>query len=242
MCWLCSSGKDLGRIGVRVTDIVRFSIRVVNRLFHLTNCSRWQTRPNCIVIVYEKASVTKRFCASVESMGCWVSATRTCHCRCSESTYIGRLLSSWRDSSPYLNRTSTTRTEGPQEGNAPIDCERSGSITTACLPEGMKSGRETSLARVCSVMLAYLTSRANDAVKPGLRFERTSTAHTQTILRTWGAFSRPPMPIYAVGITQVPSVNTPTIRRLLRVDAGLSLANLCVYASFYATYKINPSP
>ena len=41
MCWLCSSGKDLGRIGVRVTDIVRFSspIRVVNRLFHLTNCS-----------------------------------------------------------------------------------------------------------------------------------------------------------------------------------------------------------
>ena len=33
------------------------------------------------------------------------------------------------------------------------------------------------------------------------------------------------MPIYAVGIAQVPSVNTPTIRRLLRVDAGLSLAN-----------------
>ena len=55
--------------------------------------------------------------------------------------------------------------------------------------------------------------------------ERKSTAHTQTILRTWGAFSRPPMPIYAVGIAQVPSVNTPTRRRLLRMDAGLSSAN-----------------
>ena len=59
----------------------------------------------------------------------------------------------------------------------------------------------------------------------GLHFERKSTAYTQTILRNWGAFSRPPMPIYAVGIAQVPSVNTPTIRRLLREDAGLSLAN-----------------
>ena len=63
------------------------------------------------------------------------------------------------------------------------------------------------------------------SVKPGLLFERKSTAHTQNILRTWGAFSRPPMPIYAVGIAQVPSVNTPTIRRLLRVDAGLSLVS-----------------
>ena len=62
-------------------------------------------------------------------------------------------------------------------------------------------------------------------LKPGLHFERKSTAYTQTIVRTWGAFSRPPMPIYAVGIAQVPSINTPTIRRLLRVDAGLSLAN-----------------
>ena len=64
-------------------------------------------------------------------------------------------------------------------------------------------------------------------IKPGLHFERKSTAHTQTILRTRGAFSRPPMPIYAVGIAQVPSVNTytPTIRRLLRVNAGLSLAS-----------------
>ena len=67
------------------------------------------------------------------------------------------------------------------------------------------------------MFLAYL--------KPGLHFERKSTEHTQTILRTWGAFYRPPMPIYAVGIAQAPSVNTPTIRRLLRVDAGLSLAN-----------------
>ena len=65
----------------------------------------------------------------------------------------------------------------------------------------------------------------NCRLKPGLHFECKSTAYTQTILRTWGAFSRPPMPIYAVGIAQVPSVNTPTIRRLLRVDAGLSLAN-----------------
>ena len=62
-------------------------------------------------------------------------------------------------------------------------------------------------------------------IKPGLHFERKFTAHTQTILRTWGAFSRPPMPIYAVWIAQVPSVNTRTIRRLLRVDAGLSLVN-----------------
>ena len=62
-------------------------------------------------------------------------------------------------------------------------------------------------------------------LKPGLHFKRISTAYTQTILRTWGAFSRPPMPIYAVGMAQMPSVNTPTIRRLLRVDAGLSLAN-----------------
>ena len=38
-------------------------------------------------------------------------------------------------------------------------------------------------------------------------------------------FSATNMPIYAVGIAQVPSVNTPTIRRLLRVDAGLSMVN-----------------
>ena len=35
-------------------------------------------------------------------------------------------------------------------------------------------------------------------IKPGLYFERKSTPCTQTILRTWGAYSRPPMPIYAV--------------------------------------------
>ena len=68
-------------------------------------------------------------------------------------------------------------------------------------------------------------SKSIGSLKPGLHFERKSTAYTQTILHTWGAFSRLPMPIYAVGIAQVPSVNTPTIRRLLRVDAGLSLAN-----------------
>ena len=62
-------------------------------------------------------------------------------------------------------------------------------------------------------------------LKPGLYFERKSTPYTQTILRTWGVYSRPPMPIYAVGIAQMPSINTPTIRRLLRVDAGLSLVN-----------------
>ena len=58
-----------------------------------------------------------------------------------------------------------------------------------------------------------------------LRTQIYGAESTQTILRTWGAFSRPPMPIYAVGIAQVPSVNTTTIRRLLRVDAGLSLVN-----------------
>ena len=77
---------------------------------------------------------------------------------------------------------------------------------------------------VC-VYAVDLRSKYNPGFKPGLHFERESTAHTQNILRTWGAFSRPPMPIYAVGIAQVPSVNTPTIRRLFRVDAGLSLVN-----------------
>ena len=52
--------------------------------------------------------------------------------------------------------------------------------------------------------------------KPGLYFERKFTPYTQTILRTWGAYSRPPMPIYAVVIAQISSINTPTIRRLLR--------------------------
>ena len=61
--------------------------------------------------------------------------------------------------------------------------------------------------------------------KSGLHFKCKSTAYTQPILRIWGAFSRPPMPIYAVGIAQVPSIDTPTIRRPGDEDAGLSLAN-----------------
>ena len=80
---------------------------------------------------------------------------------------------------------------------------------------------QTNYCDTCrGVMDAYVA-----CVKQGLHYERKSTAYTQTIFRTWGAFSRPPMPIYAVGIAQVPSINTPTIRRLLRVDAGLLLAN-----------------
>ena len=55
---------------------------------------------------------------------------------------------------------------------------------------------------VCTLSIESIACPAN--------VERKSTAHTQTILRTWGAFSRPPMPIYAVGIAQAPSVNTPT--------------------------------
>ena len=51
--------------------------------------------------------------------------------------------------------------------------------------------------------------RDSDPKKPGLYFERKSTPYTQTILRTWGAYSRPPMPIYAVVIAQMASINTP---------------------------------
>ena len=67
------------------------------------------------------------------------------------------------------------------------------------------------------------------------------------------------MPIYAVVIAQMPSINTPTIRRLLRwplptfwssadletwmLDCHWLIArDLCVYACFYAAYQINPSP
>ena len=71
--------------------------------------------------------------------------------------------------------------------------------------------REFVYIAVCSIYWNWVYIFA--CLKPGLHFERKSTAYTQT------------MPIYAVGIAQVPSVNTPTIRRLLRVDAGLSLAN-----------------
>ena len=83
---------------------------------------------------------------------------------------------------------------------------------------------EIKIAILGDTLVIRCVGRYN-VLKPDLHFERKSTAYTQTILRTWGAFSRPPMPICAVGIAQVPSVNTPTIRRLLRVDAGLSLAN-----------------
>ena len=64
-----------------------------------------------------------------------------------------------------------------------------------------------------------------EVIKPGLYFEHKSMPYSQTILHTWGASSRPPMPIYAVGIAQVPSIHTPTIRRPGYVDAGLSLGN-----------------
>ena len=61
--------------------------------------------------------------------------------------------------------------------------------------------------------------------KAGLILRTQIYGDTQTILSTRGAFSRPPMSIYAVGIAQVPSIDTPTIRRPGEVDAGLSLAN-----------------
>ena len=67
----------------------------------------------------------------------------------------------------------------------------------------------------CSPNLAEIKKNARANVNPGLYFERKSTPYTQTILRTWGAYSRPPMPIYAVVIAQMASINTPTTRRLL---------------------------
>ena len=96
-------------------------------------------------------------------------------------------------------------------------------------------------------------------LKPGLYFESKSTPYTHTILRTWGTYSRAPMPIYAAVIAQMPSINTPTIRQLLRgpfpafwSSADLEtwmlncqwqiIRDLCVHAGLYATYKINPSP
>ena len=73
-------------------------------------------------------------------------------------------------------------------------------------------------------------------LKPGLHFERKSTAYTQTILRTWGTFSRPPMPIYAVGIAQVPSVTLLlqyAVFYAWMLDCHWLIArNLCVYAGF----------
>ena len=43
--------------------------------------------------------------------------------------------------------------------------------------------------------------------KPGVYFERKSKPYTQTILHAWGAYSRPPMPIYAVVIAQMASID-----------------------------------
>ena len=95
----------------------------------------------------------------------------------------------------------------------------------------------------------------NISLKPGLYCERKSTPYTQTILHTWGAYSLPPMTIYAVVIAQMPSINTPTICRLLlwplpafwssadletwMLDCHWLIARaLWVYAGFYAAYQI----
>ena len=67
-----------------------------------------------------------------------------------------------------------------------------------------------------TVTFSSHTNSVHCTIKPGLYFERKSTPYTQTILRTWSAYSRPPMPIYAAVIAQMPSINTPTTRRLLR--------------------------
>ena len=82
-------------------------------------------------------------------------------------------------------------------------------------------------------------------LKPGVYIERKSTPYTQTIVRTWGAYSRPPRPTYTVVTAHRPIINTPTIRRLYAwmLDCHWLIArDLCVYAGFYATYNINPSP
>ena len=109
------------------------------------------------------------------------------------------------------------------------------------------------------IQIIFVTWCVSYILKPGLYFERKSTPYTRTILRTWGAYSRPPMPINAVMIEQMPSINTPTTRRLLRwplpafwrsadlemwmLDCHWLIArDLCVYACFYAAYNINPSP
>ena len=65
-----------------------------------------------------------------------------------------------------------------------------------------------------------VTPGASRETKTGfiLRTQATWSVYyeTPTMLRAWGAYSRPPMPIYAVVITQMPNINTPTIGRLLR--------------------------
>ena len=119
------------------------------------------------------------------------------------------------------NTHSVTKTEISVFGRQALDAERR---------------RSPSLAEKVLILTAALS-------RVYKYYECKSTAYTQTILRTWGAFSRPPMPIYAVGIAQVPSINTPTIRRPGDVDCHwLIVRDLCVYAGFYAEYKINPSP
>ena len=67
-------------------------------------------------------------------------------------------------------------------------------------------------------MNRYMERISLTHMQPGLYFERKSMPYTQTILRTWGAYSRPPMPIYAVVIAQMASINTPATvpRRLFR--------------------------
>ena len=55
-----------------------------------------------------------------------------------------------------------------------------------------------------------------DTIKPGLYFESKSMPYVRgTILRMWCTYSRPTMPIYAVVIVQMPSINTltPTFTR-----------------------------
>ena len=83
-------------------------------------------------------------------------------------------------------------------------------------------------------------------VKPGLHFERKSTAHTQTILRTWGAFFSATNADLRrrdrSGAECKHSYNMPYFYAWMLDCHWLIASNLCAYASFYATYKINPSP
>ena len=79
------------------------------------------------------------------------------------------------------------------------------------------------------------------------------TSNTQTILRTWGMFSRSPMPIYAVGIAQMPILNTRTIhvglhtrRDLRRSINAITLRFLrrfvcAVPSAYYGVRSINPA-
>ena len=82
-------------------------------------------------------------------------------------------------------------------------------------------------------------------LKPGLYFERKSVAYTQTILRTcklgrvFSATNADLRRRDRVGAEYKHSYNTPT----WMLDCHWLIArDLCVYAGFYAEYKINPSP